>query len=73
MAWLLKVTKIALGRHGLPAAVFIIGLATSVYAYVDRSKRTQAEQLSQLQDSAKSYELLLRHRLDLYGSANHAH
>ncbi len=61
-----------LGRHGLPAVVFGIGLALSAYAYIDRSKRSEAEQLGELQENAKHYEVLLRHRLDQYASASRA-
>jgi diguanylate cyclase (GGDEF)-like protein/PAS domain S-box-containing protein len=55
-------------RHWLPAVVFGIGLALSTYAYLDRSEQSQEEQFSELQDRAKSYEFMLRHRLDLYVS-----
>lgn len=72
MVWLPENIKNTVVRHGLTAAVFAIGLALSGYAYVDRSRRTESEQLSQLEDAAKSYDLLLRHRLDQYASANRA-
>ncbi|WP_267690729.1 sensor domain-containing diguanylate cyclase [Massilia antarctica] len=72
MALLLEHIKMALGRHGLPAGVFVIGLALSAYGYVDRAKRSEAEQLSELQEVAKNYASLLRHRLDLYVSASRA-
>lgn len=72
MVWLPEDVKSTVVRHGLTAAVFAIGLAISAYAYVDRSRRAESEQLSQLADSAKNYEFLLRHRLDQYASANRA-
>jgi diguanylate cyclase (GGDEF)-like protein/PAS domain S-box-containing protein len=56
--------------YGLSAFVFVIGLALSAYFYQDRLERSKAEQLSELQDGAKSYENLLRHRLDLYVNAS---
>lgn len=72
MAWRAETVKKTSGRHGLPAAVFVIGLAISVYAYVDSTRRTKAERLSQMEDAARSYEFLLRHRLELYANANRA-
>jgi diguanylate cyclase (GGDEF)-like protein/PAS domain S-box-containing protein len=70
MMSLVERLKRTLGPYGVPAMVFMIGLALSAYAYVDRLKRIRAEQLSELQESAKGYESLLRHRLDLYVSAS---
>lgn len=72
MAGLAEAVKNTSGRYGLPAAVFIIGLALSAYAYVDSSKRAEAEQLRQLEDAAQNYAFMLQHRLDLYASANRA-
>jgi diguanylate cyclase (GGDEF)-like protein/PAS domain S-box-containing protein len=72
MASLAERVKRTFGPYGLPAVVFLLGLALSAYASLDRLKRTQEEQLGELQDSAKNYESLLRHRLDLYVSASRA-
>lgn len=72
MASLLERVRPTLGRHWLPVVVLVTGLALSAFAYLDRSKRTQAQQLSDLQKSAQNYETLLRHRLDQYVSASRA-
>jgi diguanylate cyclase (GGDEF)-like protein/PAS domain S-box-containing protein len=60
------------GRRSLPALVFVSGLVLSAYAYMDRAERSKAEQLSQLQEAAQNYELLLRHRLEQYVNASRA-
>jgi diguanylate cyclase (GGDEF)-like protein/PAS domain S-box-containing protein len=56
--------------YGLSAFVLVLGLALSAYFYQDRLERSKAEHLSELQEGAKSYENLLRHRLDLYLNAS---
>jgi diguanylate cyclase (GGDEF)-like protein/PAS domain S-box-containing protein len=70
MMSLVERMKRTLGPYGVPAMVFTIGLALSAYACVDALKRTRAERLGELHENAKSYESLLRHRLDLYVSAS---
>ena len=72
MIWLQENLSIMLARHALTALVFVIGLSLSAYVYVDRTKRTAADQLSRLEDEAKNYEFLLQQRLDQYASANRA-
>ena len=41
MAGLTEAVRNISSRHGLPAAVFVLGLAISAYAYVDSSRRTK--------------------------------
>lgn len=69
MAWLERLTD-ALRRHWLPVLVFVAGLACSAYAYLDLSRRSEASQLGAMQESARDYEMLLRHRLDQYAAAS---
>lgn len=72
MASLLVHVKNRLGGHVLPALVLVTGLALSALVYVDRTQRSDAQQLGKLQETAKNYEILLRHRLDQYGNASRA-
>ncbi|QGZ41048.1 PAS domain S-box-containing protein/diguanylate cyclase (GGDEF)-like protein [Pseudoduganella flava] len=60
----------AIGRHSLPALVFVAGLAASGWAYVARFEHAEAQRMDQLRDAAEDYVFLLRHRLDLYAGAS---
>lgn len=71
MAWFVQLGN-ALGRHWRSALVFAVGLGCSLYAYVDLTRRSEAAQFAALQESAKDYELLLRHQLDQYAGASRA-
>lgn len=62
--------KKSAASYGLSAFVLVIGLALSAYFYQLRSERHKAEQLSELHEGAKSYENMLRNRLDLYVNAS---
>ncbi|WP_426168397.1 diguanylate cyclase domain-containing protein [Pseudoduganella sp. R-34] len=62
-------TRTILARLGLPAAVFVGGVLASAYLYVATVQHSQEEQLADLQESARYYEALLRHRLGQYMDA----
>ncbi|UGQ46908.1 sensor domain-containing diguanylate cyclase [Massilia endophytica] len=62
--------KKRLVRSALPAAVFLLGLGLTAYAYMDRSARARDDRLNQLEEAAQNYEFLLRSRLEQYVNAS---
>lgn len=62
----------AVRRIGLPMAVFMTGLAISVYGYFAGVRHSEAQQIAQLEETAENYAFLLRNRLDLYVGADRA-
>lgn len=70
MVSLFSRTRTILARLGLPAAVFLGGMLASAYLYVATVQHSNEEQLADLQESARNYEALLRHRLGQYVDAS---
>lgn len=70
MVSLFSRTRTLLVRLGLPAAVFLGGVLASAYWCVATVQHSNEEQLANLQESARNYEALLRHRLGQYVDAS---